>query len=87
MKSGGARGSLFIWSIEVHLKFLIALECLMSVFKEEVTLKVGKERLCGEVEMSARCSNAPMNSPVKQHALLLAIPVSSRHLSLLGLCE
>lgn len=31
-------------------------------FKEEATLEVGKERLCAEVEVSARCRNGPTNS-------------------------
>lgn len=56
-------------------------------FKGEAVLEVGKEMLCGKVEVSAGCSHGPVNSPVKQHAVLLGVPVPSWRLSLLGLCE
>jgi len=59
----------------------------MPSSKAEAALEVGKERLCGEVAVSARCSSDPVNSPAKQHAVLLGISTSSWRLSLLGSCE
>lgn len=50
-------------------------------------LEIGKERLCGKVEVSARRRKGPVTSPTKQHAVLSGISVSSCCLSLLELHE
>lgn len=56
-------------------------------FKGETMLEIGKERLCGKVEVSARRRKGPVTSPTKQHAVLSGISVSSWCLSLLELHE
>lgn len=56
-------------------------------FKGEATLEVGKEGLCGKVEVSTRRRKGPITSPTKQHAVLSGISVSSWCLSLLELHE